>query len=100
VDLISTPPYAVLAVPFICRQYHKFCAWLVLVTGITMGGQKVPGMVVLHCNGRTYGNAYLITLKVGPLSTHTLLLHRSAIVGSTGGRLLLEYAGVQPSHSI
>ena len=29
-------------------------------------------MVVLHCNGRTYGNAYLITFKVGPLGTHTL----------------------------
>jgi hypothetical protein len=28
-------------------------------------------MVVLHCNGRTYGNAYLITFKVGPLSAHT-----------------------------
>jgi hypothetical protein len=23
------------------------------------GSQKVPRMVVLHCNGRTYGNAYL-----------------------------------------
>ena len=38
----------------------------------TRGSQKVPGMVVLHCNGRTYGNAYLITFKVGPLRTHTL----------------------------
>ena len=28
--------------------------------------------MVLHCNGRTYGNAYLITFKVGPLGTHTL----------------------------
>jgi hypothetical protein len=36
------------------------------------GSQKVPGMVVLHCNGRTYGNAYLITSKLGPLRTHTL----------------------------
>ena len=34
--------------------------------------QKVPGMVVLHCNGRIYGNAYLITFKVGPLGIHTL----------------------------
>jgi hypothetical protein len=29
-------------------------------------------MVVLHCNGRTYGNAYLITFKVGPLHTDAL----------------------------
>jgi hypothetical protein len=29
-------------------------------------------MVVLHCNGRTCGNAYLITFKVGPLRTHAL----------------------------
>ena len=29
-------------------------------------------MVLLHCNGRTYDNAYLITFKVGPLGTHTL----------------------------
>jgi hypothetical protein len=37
-----------------------------------MGSQKVPGMVVLHCNGKTYGNTYLITFKVGPLFTQTL----------------------------
>jgi hypothetical protein len=34
---------------------------------ITMGSQKVPGIVVLHC--RTNGDAYLITFKVGPLRT-------------------------------
>jgi hypothetical protein len=28
-------------------------------------------MVVLHCNGRTCGKAYLITFKVGPLRIHT-----------------------------
>ena len=33
--------------------------------------QKVPGMVVLHCSGRIYGNAYIINFKVGPLGTHT-----------------------------
>jgi predicted benzoate:H+ symporter BenE len=38
----------------------------------TMGSQKVPGMVVLHSNGRTYGNAALIILKVGTLCEHTL----------------------------
>jgi hypothetical protein len=29
--------------------------------------QKFPGMVVLHYNGRIYGNAYLIAFKVGTL---------------------------------
>jgi len=38
----------------------------------TWGCQKVPGIVVKHSNGRTYDNAYLITFKVRPLSTHTL----------------------------
>jgi hypothetical protein len=39
-----------------------------VVISYTRGSQKVPGMVVLKCNGRTYGNAYLITFKVGPSS--------------------------------
>jgi hypothetical protein len=39
---------------------------------ITMGSQKVPGMLVLHCNGRTYGNSYLVAFKVGPFQVHTL----------------------------
>jgi hypothetical protein len=39
----------------------------------TMCSQKVTGMVVLHCNGGTYGNAYLITFKVGLLRTDTLV---------------------------
>ena len=38
----------------------------------TRGSHKVPGIVVLHCNGRTYDNAYLITFKVRSLRTHTL----------------------------
>jgi hypothetical protein len=38
----------------------------------TMGSQKVPKMAALHCNGRTYGSAYLITFKVGSLRTHAL----------------------------
>ena len=43
----------------------------------TTGNQKVPGNVIYQCNGWTYDNAYLITFKVGPLRTHTHLLHRS-----------------------
>jgi len=38
---------------------------------LTKGSQKVPGIIVLYCNGRTYDNAYLIAFKVGPLLTHT-----------------------------
>jgi hypothetical protein len=37
-----------------------------------VGSQKVPGMVVLHCNGRTYGNDYPITFTVRPLRAYTL----------------------------
>jgi hypothetical protein len=33
---------------------------------------NVLGMVIVHSNGRTYSNAYLITFKVGPLFTHKL----------------------------
>jgi hypothetical protein len=40
-------------------------------TYCTMGSQKVPGMVALHYNGRTY-NTHLITLKVVLLRKHTL----------------------------
>jgi hypothetical protein len=36
-----------------------------------MGSQKVPGMVLLHCHGRTYGSAYLIAFKVRSSPTHT-----------------------------
>jgi hypothetical protein len=67
----------------------------------TRGSQEVPGTVVLHCNGRTYGSAYLITFKVGPLHTHThTCSFDPAIVGSTGRMLILESSGVWPSHSI
>jgi hypothetical protein len=47
----------------------------------TMGSEKVPGLTVLHCDGRAYGNdnAYVITFKVATLRAHT-----PAIVGSTG----------------
>jgi hypothetical protein len=38
----------------------------------TMVSQKVLGMVVLHWNGKTYGNAYLITFKVGLLRAYRL----------------------------
>jgi hypothetical protein len=34
-----------------------------------MSSQKVPEIMILRCNGRTYGKAYLITFKVGPLRT-------------------------------
>jgi hypothetical protein len=37
-----------------------------------MDNKKIPGMMKLHCNGWTYGKAYLMTFKVGPLRTHTL----------------------------
>jgi hypothetical protein len=33
--------------------------------------RKVPGMTELLCNGRTYGNTYAITFKVGPLRGST-----------------------------
>ena len=39
--------------------------------------KKFPEFVVLYHNSRTYGNAFLITFKVGPLGTHTHLLIRS-----------------------
>jgi hypothetical protein len=39
-----------------------------------MGSQKVPGIVVLHCNGRTYGKVYLIAFQVRPLHVHTFAL--------------------------
>jgi hypothetical protein len=68
--------------------------------GNTPESQKVPGMVVLHCNGRTYGNDYLLTFKVGPLvRAHTCSIY-PAVVGSTCRRLPLESSGVRPSHSI
>jgi hypothetical protein len=66
-------------------------------------------------NGRTHGNAYLITFKVGLLRasarTHTHTYARThththtcsidpAIVGSTGGRLHFGSSGARPSHSI
>jgi hypothetical protein len=63
----------------------------------TMGSQNVPGMVVLHCNGRTQGNANLITFKVGTLCTDTCSID-PATVWSTGGRLLFESSGVRPPH--
>ena len=65
--------------------------WQVVISEIsvnneTAGNRSVWGalenfleLVVMHWNGRTYGNAYLpvITFKVGPLGTHTHLLIRS-----------------------
>jgi hypothetical protein len=37
-----------------------------------MGSQKVPKVVVLHSNGRTFGTTYLITFKAGPVRERTL----------------------------
>jgi hypothetical protein len=65
----------------------------------TMGGKNVSGTVVLHCNGRTYGNSQLITYRVGTLCTHTCSINPS-IAGSTGGKLLMESSGVRSSYSI
>jgi hypothetical protein len=40
-----------------------------------MGNQKVPGLIILHSNDRTYGNDKLIKFKVEHVHTH--LLHQS-----------------------
>lgn len=37
-----------------------------------MGSLRVPGILILHCNDRLHGNAYIITFKAEPLSTHIL----------------------------
>jgi hypothetical protein len=42
-------------------------------------------MVILYCIDRIYGNAYLITFKVDPVSAHICCID-PALVGSTGGR--------------
>jgi hypothetical protein len=60
-----------------------------------MSSQKVPGVVILHCNARTYYNTHLITFTVGPLRAHThTCSFDPAIDGSTCGRFLLESSGV------
>jgi hypothetical protein len=51
-----------------------------------MGNQKVPGRVVLPCNGWIYGNAYLITCSTDP-----------AIVANIGESLLF---GIIPSSAV
>jgi hypothetical protein len=53
----------------------RWTSYTSCITIIITVSQKVPGMLVLHRNGTTYGNAYLITFKVGPLHTH--FLHQS-----------------------
>jgi hypothetical protein len=60
-----------------------------------MDNQKFPGIVELHCNGRTYSNAYLITLA----HVH-MFSFDPATVGSAGGRLLLGSSRVRTSHLI
>ena len=49
----------------------------------------------------TYDNTYLITFIIEPLRTHTHTCSTDrAIVGSTGGRLLLESHGFRSSRSV
>jgi hypothetical protein len=62
------------------------------------GSPKVPGIVLLQCNVRTYGNAYIIAFKIGPLHVHTFHLIDPAIVGNTSRRLPEESSGVWPSN--
>jgi hypothetical protein len=47
------------------------------------GQSKFPGVGILRCNVRTYGNVYLITYTVGPLCTHTHFLIDPVIVQNT-----------------
>jgi hypothetical protein len=44
----------------------------------TVVSKEVPGMLVLHCNGRPYVNAYLISFKLGLMHTHLPLLEAQA----------------------
>jgi len=63
------------------KEFFCTCIWTVYTVSIHFytvhihlymrGSQKIPGIVVQHCNGRTYDNAYLITFKVGSLRAHT-----------------------------
>jgi hypothetical protein len=54
-----------------------------------MRSQKVPGIMVLHCDARTYGNACLISFTVGPLRVQTFPLSKA----SFGiGRRIRSYA--------
>jgi hypothetical protein len=65
-----------------------------------MLSQKVPGMVILHCNGRYILQRLCNRLQSRTLAyTHTWSIY-PAIVGSTDGRLLLESCGVWPLDSI
>jgi hypothetical protein len=64
---------------FICSAlnlWNIFSSTLIFVSSLkveyTMDSQKVGGMVVLHCYGKSYGNPYPITFKVGPVRMYTL----------------------------
>jgi hypothetical protein len=65
-----------------------------------MGSQKVPGMVVLHCNDRTYSTAYLITFNVGPLNAHTLVPSILSLLEVLAGGLFWNLNRVCLLHSI
>jgi hypothetical protein len=60
----------------------------------TMDSQKVPGMMVSHCNGTIYGNAYLITFKAGLLRTHTRPIFRTGNDQNSLGARFGEYVGL------
>jgi hypothetical protein len=55
----------------ITAAYMSQILLLLLHTLYIMDSQKVPGMVVLHSNGRIYSNTVQFTFKTGHLSTHT-----------------------------
>jgi hypothetical protein len=64
--------------------------------------KKFPAVVELDCNNGIHGNGYLITYKVGLLSSrahkHTHICNCSikpAIFGSTSGRFVLESSRVR-----
>jgi hypothetical protein len=52
-----------------CTRLHNVTL-LAPRSTLRTGSQKVPGMVILNCNCRTYGNAYLIIFKAGLLRVH------------------------------
>jgi hypothetical protein len=78
------------------RNFNKNQFFISSYMLCTMGSQKVPGIVVLQYNGKTYG----LGLQSRALAhTHTSSSD-PAIAGSAGGRFLLESSGVRPLQSI
>jgi hypothetical protein len=58
-----------------------------------MGSQKVPGTVLLHCNGRIYRKAHVIIFKVSPLRAHTLVPSILPLLETFSIYSELEYSG-------